>query len=57
MLDELVERLKRRSYELLFRRQWHYYSNPYRDSSTNPLDWTFATAVDEERGWTWWRAD
>jgi Helicase conserved C-terminal domain len=50
-LDELVERLKRRSYELLFRRQWHSYSNPYRDSSSNPLNWTFAPAIDEESGW------
>jgi hypothetical protein len=55
-LDELVERLKRRAYELLFRRQWHSYStnpysSPYRDSSSNPLEWTFGPSVDEERGW------
>src|SRR5207244_2848105 len=50
-LDQLVERLKRRAYELLFRRQWHHYSNPYRDSSSNPLNWTFAPTLDEERGW------
>jgi hypothetical protein len=55
-LDALVERLKRRAYELLFRRQWssystNPYSNPYRDRSSNPLEWIFATAVDEERGW------
>jgi len=50
-LDGLVERLRRRAYELLFQRQWHYYSNPYRDSSNNPLNWTFAPSIDEERGW------
>jgi hypothetical protein len=57
-LDELVERLKRRAYELLFQRQWYSssssssnrYRNPYRDSG-NPLEWIFAAAVDEERGW------
>src|SRR5439155_917445 len=49
--NELVRRLKRRAYELLFPRQLHAYTSPYRDSSGNPLNWTFAPPLDEERGW------
>jgi len=55
LLDDVVERLKRRAYELLFPRQWSsytsYYSNPYRASGGNPMNWDFTPSLDEERAW------
>jgi hypothetical protein len=55
LVDEIVERIKRQAYELLFRREWSgyegYHASPYQDTGRNPMIWSFRPGLSEERGW------